>query len=914
MSAGSQPADYWDKVRELFDRAAELPRGERMAYLQRECAGNDGLRLDVSELLGAITQSGEMLEGVVRQAIRETQEVEVAVGTRLGPYEVIGKLGEGGMGQVFRARRGDDVFQKEVAIKVVPAAFASPALVERFRVERRILAALEHPNIARVLDGGSTAGGAPYLVLEYIDGLPLLAHCEARGLGVKERVQLFRRICDAVQYAHENLIVHRDLKPANVIVTADGTAKLLDFGIAKLLEPGQDTGNLQTRPFERMMTPEYASPEQIRGEAVTTATDVYSLGVMLYELLAGVRPLTLGSQTLGEMERIVCEQEPKTLGAVRRELAGDLENIVAKAMKKRPAERYRSAGALGEDLGRYLEGFPVSARADGAWYKVGKFVRRHKLAMAALGMAVAALAVFVVLLVKERNATERERAAAEQMVQFLVRSFEVADPSQNGGKTATARDILDAGVGRMERELAGQPEAMGRMLATMGDVYAVIGQQGLALRLLERALRLPGPPEAQRSIWKRLGRVQASNGDYGASEKSLRKALSYSQAGSWEQADGQAALAETLRLSSRLKEAEGVAGEALTAMRRVRGGTHPDTADTLGIRGQIRFDLRDFRGALADYNEALGIETKAFGMLHRRVAVRLNNIGAAQLQMPDFPAAERSFLQAIAILTKLYGTRQQDVATAWSDLGVLYSRQERFEKAVPANREALRIYRAMHGDRHPFVGTSLVNLGQILRRSGKPEESLELVRQAAEVIRETKGADTLLSAYAEALTGMALLDLGRLDEAEPHFAATEKIRLKAQGLDNEAVLLVRTYQALVRQRKGDKAGARAIYEGIVKATEKQRDKPGNSRVTALVGLAELAGEAGDWDAVEQGLAAVEGTPRPNVQLRARMGLLRGRLELARGRKVEARAALERAAVLTAPDGAYWAKQARALLR
>ncbi|MBI4907736.1 MAG: serine/threonine protein kinase [Acidobacteria bacterium] len=899
--------EQWDRVQDLFDRASHLPREQRAAFVAGECAGDDRLRALVGELLGSITRSDEWFADSITPAIQAgLAGGDISPGARLGPYEILEKLGEGGMGQVFRARRDDDVFRKEVAIKVVPAAFASPALVERFRTERRILAALDHRNIARVLDGGSTPEGAPYLVMEYVPGLPLLQHCSQTELNVRERVTLFRTICDAVQYAHENLVVHRDLKPANVIVGSDGTAKLLDFGIAKLLEQEPGTGSLETRSFERLMTPEYASPEQIRGEPVTTATDVYSLGAMLYEMLSGQRPYALGTQTLGEMERIVTEQDARPLGQVRKELAGDLENIAAKAMQKQPAQRYRSAGQLSEDLGRYLDGFPVQARADSAWYKAGKFARRHKLPMAALTMTVAALATFLTLLVRERNATERERAAAERVVQFLVGSFSVADPSMNRGRQATARDILDNGVARIESELQDQPETMGRMLTTMGEVYGVVGEQKLAQRLLERAVAAQSDRGQRAAALKRLGAVQTTNGQWSIGEGSLRQAAAWMKSSSVEQADVLAALASNLRMQGKLDDAESTVQQALALMRRLRGEQHQDTADCLGILAQIRYDRADFAGALQRHRQALLIEEKAFGPVHRRVALRLNLIASALLQTREFQAAQQNMLRSLATFLKLYGEKQQDVATAWNDLSVIYSRQGKYDEAALANMESLRIYRTLNGDRHPFVVAALANLAQTRRRQEDVERAASHIAEAVEIAKQIGGRGTLEGAFAAYLGGVLDLDRGRFREAASQLREAARIRAEAQGPEHDSVLAVEGYLAIAHQGNGDFAAARAIYERMVGIAEKRNQSASLSRLTGLIGMAETFADAGDWKGVEATLDRLRPVAaKANAPMRARLGLVEGRWHLAGKRRAEAEASLRQAAGVTGQDAAIW---------
>ncbi len=393
MSADSE-ASRWQRLEALFYEALDLEPSLREAFLDRSCAGDADLRREVEKLLRASGETVGFLHQPVREAAREmVSESGDAAGLRMGAYRLIRTLGEGGMGRVYLAARADDQYQQNVAIKVMRSSVGrSPGMLVRFRAERQILANLNHPNIARLLDGGITPDGLPYLVIEYVDGSPLDDYCGRAHLSIDARLRLFRTICSAVEYAHGNLVVHRDIKPANILVTSDGSPKLLDFGIAKLLDPASDpgAGTSPTQSTERLMTPEYASPEQISGQAVTTATDVYSLGTVLYELLTGRSPFRLTKSSPLETVRAICEDEPKRPSSVveahpaeARKLKGDLDNIVLKAMRKEPARRYASVAQFSEDVRRFLDGYPVGARA-GSWrYRSGKFVRRHKAGVAA---------------------------------------------------------------------------------------------------------------------------------------------------------------------------------------------------------------------------------------------------------------------------------------------------------------------------------------------------------------------------------------------------------------------------------------------------------------------------------------------------------------------------------------------------
>ncbi len=396
--------DRWKQVKEILDAALALPAEERMSLVSEACNDDVELRTEVESLLACDGQANEFLETAVRPAVQRSPveaQPEALAGARIGPYKVLSEIGRGGMGAVYLAERDDHEYRKQVAIKLVRGDVDSASVVRRFRQERQILAELEHPNIARLLDGGTTNDGVPYLVMEHVEGVPIDAYCEARNLSVDQRLELFRTVCSAVTVAHGKLVVHRDLKPGNILVTSEGTPKLLDFGIAKLLTP--QPGSEHTVTGTLLMTPEYASPEQWRGGPVTAASDIYSLGVILYRLLTGRGPYRVASDLPHELGRAICEEDPEPPSAAvvpqtRRWLAGDLDAIVLKALRKEPERRYGSAEELSEDIRRHLEGLPVTARKDGLAYRAGRLVRRNRpVAVTALTMAISAalISVFV---------------------------------------------------------------------------------------------------------------------------------------------------------------------------------------------------------------------------------------------------------------------------------------------------------------------------------------------------------------------------------------------------------------------------------------------------------------------------------------------------------------------------------------
>jgi serine/threonine protein kinase/tetratricopeptide (TPR) repeat protein len=533
------PTIPWDQVREVVDAVLDLPPEQRSPYLDQACQ-QASVRRYVESLVLSYQQAGEFLDEPALAGHAEVlvgSEADSWKGRRVGPYQVIEEIGEGGMGSVYRAMRVDDQYQKQVAIKVVRSGFDTRFALTRFKAERQILANLEHPNIARLLEGGSTEDGQPYFVMEYIQGQPLDQYCDDHKLTITERLRLFRTVCSAVQYAHQNLVIHRDIKPNNILVNAEGVPKLLDFGIAKILSADPGDSSAKTMTMVRLLTPEYASPEQLLDEPIATASDIYSLGVVLYELLTGQRPYRFTTRKPDEIARVVIESEPQKPSAavvrekessgirdesvqwtpqtgsgtregspekLRRRLSGDLDNIVLMALRKEPLRRYVSVEQFSEDIRRHLEGLPVVARTDTFVYRSSKFVRRHTAGVTTAALVVLSLTVGLAFALREAKIARQQRARAEQRfddVRTLAKSnlSEFHDAIQNLPGSAAARHlVIQRTLGYLDKlshDAAGDREIMRELAAgyqRIGDLQGNfsgpgIGDSGAALESYGKA-------------------------------------------------------------------------------------------------------------------------------------------------------------------------------------------------------------------------------------------------------------------------------------------------------------------------------------------------------------------------------------------------------------------------------------------
>src|SRR5262245_16739056 len=483
-------SERWRRIEDIFRTAVDRPAAERDDYLTRVCDGDEDLRREVLSLIERDTDE-DFIQAPIANIARSftAKPSNDLTGERVGPYRVLRLIGRGGMGDVYEALRDDEQFRQQVAIKIIKRGMDTDFVRDRFLRERRILASLDHPHIARLFDGGATADGSPYFVMEFVAGEPITAYCRGHQLSVNEKLKLFRKVCSAVQHAHQRLVVHRDLKPSNILIGNDSEPKLLDFGIAKLLSPDVGQSHTRTETALRLMTPEYASPEQARGEAVCTTTDVYSLGVVLYELLTERRPHEFGTFAPAEIERAICEtaiEEPsKVVGGMpgaptrlARQLAGDLDNITMMAMRKEPERRYQSVEQFSEDIRRYLEGMPITARKDTFGYIAGKFVRRHKAGAAILSLLAilaVAMAVQSVRIARERDRANQEAATARAVTQSLAAVFEFADPGWARSNTITAKELLDQGAEKVVRDLKDQPVVQAKLMDTIGGLYQSIG-------------------------------------------------------------------------------------------------------------------------------------------------------------------------------------------------------------------------------------------------------------------------------------------------------------------------------------------------------------------------------------------------------------------------------------------------------
>ncbi len=779
--------ERWRAAKRLFLEALERDADARGAYLELDCAGDEELRADVAALLAAHAAAGDRFETPPLPVVADETAPE-----RIGPYRVLRELGRGGMGTVYLGVRQGDELEQPVAIKVIRRGMDSDLIVRRFRNERLILASLHNPSIARLYEGGTTEDGLPYFVMEYVEGEPLDVYCESRGLGTEKRLRLFRLVCAAVQYAHQNLVVHRDLKPTNILVTPDGVPKLLDFGIAKVLDPSAEPGAPDLTAADRALTPEYASPEQVRGETMSTVSDVYSLGVVLYRLLTGQMPYRFTTRDPREVLRVINEttpQRPSTAvgraapserrAELRRSLAGDLDNIVLEALHKAPSRRYASAEQLGEDIGRHLAGFPVRARADTVGYRARKFIGRHRITVSASTLAVLALLGVTGAAVWQARLARSERARAERRFTDVRRLanvllFDVHTALENVAGAMGARRLLVENALRYLDDLALEAADDPALLEELASAYERIGEvQGMpgwpsegrtgdALSSFERALALrrqsryllaegAAADTAEARLLLRIGSVLAARGSTGAALEHHGQALALFEA--------HVAAAPTTDLRLQLAQALVAVGDDLW-----------EAGDVPGAARRYLQALGVARAAAADTESTLAI---------RQIGVVEQRLGDAAAHGADWQRALEHHGASLAIDRQLAQLRRddaeirRDLGTDLSRLGVDYVKLGRAAEALVQHHQAVQLREALLAE-EPLDARALedaaesrLQVGGVLARLGRTADGVAQIAIAVERWSALSERDPDNARWRDVLAGsLTTLAAVELDRAE----------------------------------------------------------------------------------------------------------------------------------------------------
>jgi eukaryotic-like serine/threonine-protein kinase len=843
----------WQRVAEIFSDALDLPPAERAAFLDAQCAGRPAERSAAERMLAAEQKAGpDFLDSIDPSLLDDVVAAAAETVERIGPWRLVREIGHGGMGQVFLGERGDGQFEQQVAIKLLKRGMDSDAILGRFLRERQILAGLDHPNIARLFDGGIAEDGRPYFVMEYVDGEPITAFADARSLTIEARLDLFRSVCLAVEYAHRSLVVHRDLKPSNILVTRDGRPKLLDFGIAKLLTAsgGEPQAHVSvTDDGLRLMTPAYAAPEQFSGGPVTTSTDVYGLGAVLFELLSGRRPFDADADRF----RMPPETEPVTVSAVvqrpgpngqaeaipaeaiaaaratdvarlRRRLAGDLDTIVATALRAAPERRYGSVGALQEDLQRHQERLPVRARPDTIGYRVSRFVRRNRWGVVTASSMVALVLAFAITttaqsraLALERDRAQRDAAAARNVSMFLASVFEPADPLMPGhGDSISATDLLERGAARIENDLDRQPEVQARLLSIIGRAFSNLQRADRGVAVLARALELQratAGAEDPATVWamQELAHAQLNLGDRAAAEATLREAIAVHghaqpvnvllwalqvDLGQVYHATGDSAAAREAAVAAmatyeRLSPADVARTRGLLRRMADLARFSPDARAADDIFRRLIESERDDAGerslpvaiaytlwarALSARGDVAGADSLLgnAAQIHRTIdptslslAATTLELASTALQRGDAVRADSLARIAVHIFRERLGEDDRNVAIARSALAEALHGQRRFPESITIRRLAVDAFARIPEDAVSLMPAAQARLASTLHAAGRPDEALVEFERALRVFEAHFPADYIATANVRRDYGWALVEAGRAADAEP---------------------------------------------------------------------------------------------------------------------------------------------------
>ena len=806
--------ERWQTIRTILERAFEASPADRRAVLDEACDGDSVLRAEVEKLLLAEAQAATLdgrlaeLPGMVAAAVDAMPAEDPLVGAIVDRYRLIRRIGRGGSATVYLAERADDHYKQRVALKVIEASDTDELLL-RFRNERQILAGLVHPNIARLLDGGRIEGqgvpdrlrGRPYMVMEYVDGLPLDEHCNAHRLDIPSRLRLFRTVCEAVANANQNLVVHRDLKPGNILVDREGQVKLLDFGIAKVLNPELSSAAMSiTQSDLRMLSPSYASPEQILGDTITTASDVYSLGVVLYELLAGTRPYgtEAGLQTLigqileadrlepsrapGERAEEASAQRQTTPRQLVRQLEGDLDAICAKALARQPTDRYATAAALGDDIGRHLDGRPVLARRHAPLDHVRRWAKRNAVALGAAATCLLLLIGALITAIYQaraaslaRDAAEQKAAVATEITEFVAGIFDTGSPEASENASITARTLLDQGVERARTEAGRSREVKAALLHVIGRSYWRLGMFDDAASAFEEALELRRTlyPDGHRDLaltQRQVARVMAVRGQLTVANRLHRESIAMLEREAsddrLEVARGLTYLSYSLGLSGEMAEAEDLRRRSLALKREALRDDHPDVAQGWNDLGHVLMS----RGKLVEgeraLQRALTIRRAYLDENHPDIALSLSNIAKVKLAAGRVDDASAAAEESVAISRQIFGSRHYRLAISLETLAKVRLAAGRLGEAEAAAHESLAIFEVAYPRGHTRVGLGWGYLAEIKLQGGDIDAAGSALIEAVKIMSRVTPAGHLAWVDLWIFEGRWLLAQARYEEAE----------------------------------------------------------------------------------------------------------------------------------------------------
>lgn len=793
----------WNKIEAIVDEALTLSGRERETYIAKQCTNDTVLLGHVTQLLNEIKEADENsfleFKSDNFRKIANSQQfknIEYVKGDKIGPYQVEAIIASGGMGSVYKAKRADGAFEMEVAIKFIKTQNYSRETLRRFELERKILAKLQHPNIARLIDGGLTKkDGIPYIIMEYVNGIPINEYCIKYGCSIEERIKLFKQVLQAVGFAHENLVIHRDLKPGNIFVDESGKVKILDFGISKLLEDNDEANDNLTQTGTRLLTTGYAAPEQIKQENITTATDLYALGVVFYELLSGVSPYELENTSRYEIEQAVIHQDAlkpsqKTdIETDKKKLKGDLDAIALKAIRKEPNRRYRVANEFLEDISDYKNGLPVSAREGSMKYRTQKFLSRHKqgvvITLGIILLISGFIGFYTQQITEERNLAQVEANKAEEISGFLIGLFEANKPEYSKGDTLTAQKLLETGKTEINK-LNNQPAVKARMLEVVGNIYNLLAQPQEADSMLQASLNIKKnlykPSDAELATnYYLLATVKNSLGQYDEAEELLDTVMTYQKQiyghQSKEMAESLRLLAVSLRENGNIDSAYTTVNKAemifkslddtsskeylgvlmqlglvnqaagymenaeknwrrsLKRSRELYEAPHPIISRNIDGLAQVLKETQNYAEAESLYMEGLSMDQTIYGNTHLNTASTLNNLAGLYYYMNEYEKADKFFSESYAIHKEILGELHPSTITILYNLTAIKGEIGDFESAEFNFKKIIELDISTFGENHPNVATDYSGLASLYNKQKKYEEALQFYNKSTDIRR-----------------------------------------------------------------------------------------------------------------------------------------------------------------------------------
>lgn len=831
-------SENWKQISRIFDYVHTLSPDERTTLIKELCSDDPELEREILELLSLhetsahyfeehLQKNKNLFQNLVASFEDQKPGYDIYTGQTMGQWQLDELLGRGGMGTVYKAKRVSLTGVSQTgAFKIIHKSLATPGHVERFKLEQQILAKLNHPNIAAFIDSGITPDGIPYMVMEYVEGKNLLEYCDEKKLGIEQRLELFNSVCGAIQYAHSNLVVHRDLKPQNILVTRDGYIKILDFGIAKLLYPHHDEfARIETLPGGRLMSLEYASPEQVSGDQITTSSDLYSLGMLLYTLLCGLHPFHFAGLSFKQIETAILETDPPppgkrfekadarekaTIAMTRQQqpaglfryLKGDLDAIILKALRKEPKQRYDSVSHLTDDIRRYQNALPVYARAGNVRYRLVKFAKRNRTAMISAACFLIAITAFggyhFNKIAGERDISRIEAEKATRVKDFVINLFDANDPYfiGNRGDEITVRSLLEAGLLNIERDLAGEPEVYAEMHNTMGNAFYGLRELSRAKTSLHTSLNTLRNPQGEHlpiqvTSMVLLSRVYLEEGKRDSAEIWLQRAIDIN----------------------------------------VNGGAErrPKLVANYTELGTIYARSRNFDDAVAMHKKALVIAEETGTTDSYAAAMAHSSLGDVLTLKGDLEEAEAHLLTATEKLEEIVGESHISIANIYGSLAGLYRRKSDFSGAEAWFDKSIELKNRLYGENHPGKITTLANYGDFLRTTGKYEAAEQQLEEAIRLFHITGQADSLT--YSTYLNNLALAKaaLGKTDQAAALHDEILSIKRRFLEPDNPSITITLYNKAVLYHSTGHYLKARELFEEVVER-DKQRFGPDHREV------------------------------------------------------------------------------------